>query len=104
MRAAAARRRADDALRADTGRWSCFAGGAVARTGLLFGLFPALQSTRPDLVTTLRAGSGKLAGARVGGALPQLARHGADRAVDGAARLGGTVRQEPRNVSKVDLG
>jgi len=33
-------------------------------TGLLFGIFPALQSTRPDLVTTLRAGSGKLAGAR----------------------------------------
>jgi predicted permease len=32
-------------------------------TGVLFGLFPALQSTRPDLVTTLRAGSGKLAGA-----------------------------------------
>jgi putative ABC transport system permease protein len=34
-------------------------------TGLLFGLYPALQSTKPDLVTTLRAGSGKLAGARV---------------------------------------
>ncbi len=33
-------------------------------TGLLFGLFPALQSTRPDIVSTLRAGSGKLAGAR----------------------------------------
>src|SRR6185437_12891542 len=33
-------------------------------TGLLFGIVPALQSTRPDLVTTLRAGSGKLAGER----------------------------------------
>jgi predicted permease len=33
-------------------------------TGLLFGIFPALQSTRPDIVSTLRAGSGKLAGAR----------------------------------------
>jgi predicted permease len=33
-------------------------------TGFLFGLYPALQSTRPDLVTTLRAGSGKLAGER----------------------------------------
>ena len=33
-------------------------------TGLLFGLYPALQSTKPDLVTTLRAGSGKLAGER----------------------------------------
>ena len=33
-------------------------------TGVLFGLFPALQSTRPDLASTLRAGSGKLASAR----------------------------------------
>src|SRR6185295_11239881 len=33
-------------------------------TGFLFGLFPALQSTNPDLVTVLRAGSGKLAGVR----------------------------------------
>jgi predicted permease len=33
-------------------------------TGFLFGLYPALQSTKPDLVTTLRAGSGKLAGER----------------------------------------
>jgi predicted permease len=33
-------------------------------TGLLFGLFPALQSTKPDLVSVLRAGSGKLAGVR----------------------------------------
>jgi putative ABC transport system permease protein len=41
-----------------------FAAGLSLGTGLLFGLFPALQSTKPDLVTTLRAGSGKLAGVR----------------------------------------
>jgi predicted permease len=41
-----------------------FAAVLSIATGLLFGLFPALQSTKPDLVTTLRAGSGKLAGAR----------------------------------------
>ena len=29
-------------------------------TGLLFGMFPALQSTKPDLVTTLRANAGNL--------------------------------------------
>jgi predicted permease len=34
---------------------------AVA-TGLLFGMYPALHSTRPDLVTTLRANSGKHSG------------------------------------------
>ncbi|MEP6494936.1 MAG: ABC transporter permease [bacterium] len=41
-----------------------FAAALSLGTGFLFGLFPALQSTRPDLVSTLRAGSGKLAGAR----------------------------------------
>ena len=33
-------------------------------TGIAFGLFPALHSTRPDLVTSLRNNSGKLAGGR----------------------------------------
>ena len=41
-----------------------FAAALSLGTGLLFGIFPALQSTRPDIVSTLRAGSGKLAGAR----------------------------------------
>jgi predicted permease len=33
-------------------------------TGVLFGMFPALQSTRPDLVTALRNNAGKLSGGR----------------------------------------
>jgi len=33
-------------------------------TGLLFGLYPALHSTRPDLVTALRESSGQPSGAR----------------------------------------
>jgi putative ABC transport system permease protein len=33
-------------------------------TGILFGVVPALQSTRPDLVTELRNNSGKLSGGR----------------------------------------
>jgi predicted permease len=33
-------------------------------TGLAFGLFPALHSTRPELVTTLRSGAGNLSGTR----------------------------------------
>ena len=33
-------------------------------TGVLFGMFPALQSTRPDLVSALRNNSGKLSGGR----------------------------------------
>ena len=33
-------------------------------TGVAFGLFPAMHSTRPDLVTAMRNNSGKLAGGR----------------------------------------
>jgi predicted permease len=33
-------------------------------TGLLFGMFPALHSTRPDLVTTIRANAGNITSAR----------------------------------------
>ena len=41
-----------------------FAAALSILTGLLFGLYPALHSTRPDLVTTLRANSGKHSGTR----------------------------------------
>jgi predicted permease len=41
-----------------------FAAVLSLATGLAFGLFPALHSTRPDLVTSLRNNSGKLAGGR----------------------------------------
>ena len=41
-----------------------FAAVLSMATGIAFGLFPALHSTRPDLVTALRNNSGKLAGGR----------------------------------------
>jgi predicted permease len=41
-----------------------FAAVLSLATGFAFGLFPALHSTRPDLVTSLRNNSGKLAGGR----------------------------------------
>ncbi|HEX3158006.1 MAG TPA: ABC transporter permease [Gemmatimonadaceae bacterium] len=41
-----------------------FAGALSIGTGLLFGMFPALHSTRPDLVTTIRSSAGNLSGAR----------------------------------------
>ena len=41
-----------------------FAGLLSMATGLMFGLFPALHSTRPDLVTALRDGSGKTSATR----------------------------------------
>ena len=41
-----------------------FTGALALGTGLLFGLYPALHSTRPDLVTALKASSGQPSGAR----------------------------------------
>jgi len=41
-----------------------FAGVLAIGTGLLFGLFPALHSTRPDLVSTLKGQAGQPSGAR----------------------------------------
>jgi ABC-type multidrug transport system ATPase subunit/ABC-type antimicrobial peptide transport system permease subunit len=41
-----------------------FAAALALGTGVLFGLFPALHSTRPDLVSALKGTSGQPAGAR----------------------------------------
>jgi predicted permease len=39
-----------------------FAALLAVATGLVFGLYPALQSTRPDLIASIRAGAGQIAG------------------------------------------
>ena len=41
-----------------------FAGLLTMGTGILFGLFPALQSSRPDLVSAFKGNSGQLGGSR----------------------------------------
>ena len=41
-----------------------FTGALAIGTGLLFGLFPALHTTRPDLVTVLKGQSGQPSGSR----------------------------------------
>jgi predicted permease len=41
-----------------------FAAGVTLGTGLLFGLFPALHSTRPDLLPTLKGQAGQPGGSR----------------------------------------
>lgn len=42
-----------------------FAGGLAIATGFLFGLFPAVHSSRSDLMGTIRAGAGQIAGGKV---------------------------------------
>jgi predicted permease len=41
-----------------------FAAGVSLGTGVLFGMFPAFHGTRPDLIGSIRAGSGQTSGAR----------------------------------------
>jgi predicted permease len=81
-----------------------FAGAVAVATGFLFGLFPALHSTRPDLITAIRAGAGQIAGGGVAG-----------RVRTGLAILqialsttllvsAGLFLKSLANVSRVDLG
>ncbi len=44
------------------GRVMTFAALLAVATGFIFGLYPALQSTRPDLIGAIRAGAGQIAG------------------------------------------
>ena len=87
-------------------RWPMvlFALGLSAATALLFGLFPALHSTRESLVTTIRANAGQIAGAR-----STMRSHTA--LVAGQIALStvllvaaGLFLQSLRNVSRTELG
>ncbi|HKB52599.1 MAG TPA: FtsX-like permease family protein, partial [Ramlibacter sp.] len=73
-------------------------------TGLLFGLFPALHSTRPDLASTIRAGTGKHSGAR-SAARFRTSLVTAQIALSMALLISaGLFVKSLRNVSRVDLG
>jgi predicted permease len=81
-----------------------FAAGLSIATGVLFGLFPALHGTRPDLVSTLKGQSGQPSGAkgakwfRTGLATAQIAL---SMTLLAAA---GLFVKSLVNVSRVDLG
>jgi len=81
-----------------------FTGALSIGTGLLFGIVPALQSTRPDLVTELRNNSGKLSGSR-GAARFRTSLVTAQIALSMALLISaGLFIKSLQNVSKVDLG
>jgi len=81
-----------------------FAGALALGTGLLFGLFPALHSTRPDLASTLKGGSGQPSGAKTA----RRFRSGlatAQMALSMALLVSaGLFTRSLLNVSRVDLG
>ena len=81
-----------------------FAGVLSMVTGLLFGLVPALHSTRPDLVTTLRDNSGKTSSTR-GAARFRTGLVTAQFALSMALLVSaGLFIKSLANVSRVDLG
>jgi predicted permease len=81
-----------------------FTGVLALLTGVLFGLAPAIQSTRPDLVTELRNNSGKLSGGR-GAARFRTSLVTAQIALSMALLVSaGLFIKSLRNVARVDLG
>jgi len=81
-----------------------FAAGLSLLTGLAFGLFPAIHSTSPDLVTALRNNSGKLSGGR-GAARFRTTLATAQVALSMALLIAaGLFVKSLWNVSRVDLG
>jgi len=81
-----------------------FTGFISLATGFLFGVVPALQSTRPDLVTELRNNSGKLAGSRTAARF-RASLVTAQIALSMALLIAaGLFIKSLRNISRVDLG
>jgi predicted permease len=85
-------------------RAMAFAGLLTIGTGLLFGLFPALHSTRPDLVSTLKGQAGQPSGAK-GAARFRLALATSQIALSMLLlAASGFFVKSLINVSRVDLG
>jgi len=81
-----------------------FTGALAIATGLLFGLFPALHSTKPNLDSVLRSGSGKLAGGRAASRF-RTTLVTAQIALSMALLISaGLFVRSLNNVSRVDLG
>ncbi|HEU4563764.1 MAG TPA: FtsX-like permease family protein, partial [Gemmatimonadaceae bacterium] len=73
-------------------------------TGLLFGMFPALHSTRPDLISTIRANAGQPSGARAAARF-RTSLVTAQIALSMALLISaGLFIRSLVNVSRVDLG
>ncbi len=81
-----------------------FAAAMSIGTGLLFGMFPAIHATRPDLVSTLRANSGQPSGARAAARF-RTSLVTAQIALSMALLISaGLFLKSLSNVSRVDLG
>jgi predicted permease len=81
-----------------------FAAALSIATGLIFGMFPAVHSTRADLVSTIRANSGSILGARAAARF-RAGLVTVQIALSMALLISaGLFLKSMRNVSRVDLG
>jgi predicted permease len=81
-----------------------FAAALAVATGLVFGMFPALHSTRADLISAIRAGAGQIAGGRAAARF-RAALVTVQIALSMALLISaGLFLKSLGNVSRVDLG
>jgi predicted permease len=81
-----------------------FAGALSLATGVLFGVFPALHSTRPNLVTALKANAGQPSGAKAAARF-RLTLATVQIALSMALLISaGLFTKSLLNVARVDLG
>ena len=73
-------------------------------TGLVFGLFPALHSTRSDLISAIRAGAGQLTGGRAAARFRASLVTVQIALSMGLLIMSALFLKSLRNVSQVDLG
>ena len=102
--AAAARRRRRDIEPRAGHRHAALAAGLSVTTGLLFGLFPAIHSTRPNLVTALKANAGQPSGAKAAARF-RVTLATAQIALSMALLIAaGLFTKSLSNITRVDLG
>jgi len=78
--------------------------GLTFATGLLFGLFPALHSTRPDLVSTLKNQAGQPSGARRAARIRLLLATSQIALAMTLLASSGFFLKSLLNISRIDLG
>jgi predicted permease len=81
-----------------------FAAALSVLTGIVFGLFPALHSTRGDLITVIRAGAGQIAGGRAAARFRAGLVTAQIALSMGLLIMSALFLKSLMNVSRVDLG
>ena len=81
-----------------------FSAGLSFATGIAFGLFPALHSTRPDLIGAIRAGAGQIAGGRTAARFRAGLVTAQIALSMGLLIMSALFLKSLMNVSRVDLG